>query len=243
MMRLFALGVLALTFFPGARLWAADKSEKKTPKKALQAFNDLIGNWRGTGEPNGTREEKQRNFWQEKIAWEWQFKGRDVYLRAVIDKGKHFTGAELRYLPDKDRYQLTATTPSKDKLVFEGPLVRNNLMLERKDEKKNETQRLILALLHFNRHVYRYEIKPMDRASFKEVFRVGATKEGVEFAGGDDKPECVVSGGLGTMPVVYKGTTYYVCCSGCRDAFLDEPEKYIKEFEARKKEKAKTKGQ
>ena len=34
------------------------------------------------------------------------------------------------------------------------------------------------------------------------------------------------------MPVAYQGKTYYVCCSGCRDAFRDDPEKYIKEFEA-----------
>jgi hypothetical protein len=218
---------------------AADASDKQTPKQALQALNDLIGNWRGTGEPNGTREEKQRQFWQEKISWEWRFKGKDVYLRAAFDKGKHFSAAELRYLPDKERYQLTATTPAKEKLVFEGTLDKKRLTLERTDEKKKESQRLIMALLHFNRYVYRYEVKAAERNSFKEIYHVGATKEGVEFAGDDDKPECVVSGGLGTMPVTYKGKTYYVCCSGCRDAFRDEPEKYIKEFEARKKAKTK----
>jgi YHS domain len=226
---------LLVVLVPGGLFFAADATEKKSPKKALQALNDLIGSWRGTGEPNGTREEKQREFWQERIVWQWQFKGRDVYLRADIDKGKYFAVAELRYLPDKDRYQLTATTPAKDKLIFEGPLEKKRLALVRADEKTKETQRLVISLLHFNRHVYRYEVKPAERSAFKEIFHVGATKEDVEFAGGDDKPECVVSGGLGTMPVVYKGKTYYVCCSGCRDAFMDEPEKYIKEFEARKK--------
>ena len=73
--------------------------------------------------------------------------------------------------------------------------------------------------------------------AFAPVFQVGATKEGVEFAGDDGKPECVVSGGLGTMPVTYKGKTYYVCCTGCRDAFKDDPEKFIKEAEAKAKEK------
>lgn len=219
---------------------ADDRAETKTPKKALQALNDLIGNWSGTGEPNGTRAEKQRNFWQEKIAWEWRFKGKDVYLRAVFDKSKHFSAAELRYLPDKQRYQLTATTPDKNKLVFEGTLSdKKRLTLERTDDKSNETQRLVFSLLHFNFHRYRYEVKPADRAAFRKVYDVGARKEGVEFAGEDDKPECVVSGGLGTMVVTYKGETYYVCCSGCRDAFLDEPEKYIKEFKARKAAKKK----
>ena len=44
---------------------AADDAPKRSPKEALQAFNDLIGSWRGSGEPNGTREEKQKGFWQE----------------------------------------------------------------------------------------------------------------------------------------------------------------------------------
>lgn len=237
MKRILVLGCLSVVVFLARLSWAGETAEKKTPKQALQALNDLIGNWRGTGEPNGTREEKQRNFWQEKIAWEWRFKGKDVYLQATFDKGKHFTTAELRYLPDKGRYQLTAVTPAKEKRVFEGKLDKKLLTLERTDEKKKERQRLIVALFHFNRHVYRYEVKPEDRTQFREIYRVGATKEGVEFAGDDDKPECVVSGGLGTMPVTYQGKTYYVCCSGCRDAFNDEPEKYIKEFEARKKAK------
>jgi hypothetical protein len=218
---------------------ASEDAEKKSPKKALQALNDLIGPWRGTGEPSGTREEKQRDFWQENINWEWRFKGKDVYLQGAFDKGKYLIAAELRFLPDKECYQLTATTPAKERLIFEGPLDKKRLLLERTDEKKKEKQRLILALFHFNRHVYSYEVKPADRTAFRVVYRVGATKEGVEFAGDDDKPECVVSGGLGTMPVSYKGKTYYVCCSGCRDAFNDEPEKYIKEYDSKRAKKAK----
>jgi hypothetical protein len=237
MKRLLVLASLFTSLVLCASYLTADAPAKKTPKKALRAFNDLIGSWRGTGEPNGTRAEKQRNFWVEKIDWQWQFKGDDVFLKADFDKGKYFSAAELRYLPDKDHYQLTAKTPDKETLVFEGTLDKKRLTMERTDEKKNETQRLIVNLLHFNRHVYRYEVKPADRPTFRAVFQVGATKEGIEFAGGDDAPECVVSGGLGTIPVSYKGQTYFVCCTGCRDAFRDEPEKYIKEYEARKKAK------
>jgi YHS domain-containing protein len=39
------------------------------------------------------------------------------------------------------------------------------------------------------------------------------------------------------MQVTHKGKTYYVCCSGCRDAFRDEPEKYIREYEESLKKK------
>lgn len=235
------LVLTCLPVFVAAFALADETPEKNSPKQALQALNDLIGNWRGTGEPNGTRAEKQRGFWQEKIAWEWRFKGKDVYLLAAFDKGKYIEAAELRYLPDKERYRLKATMADKKICTFEGKWENKRLTLERTDEQTKETQHLIVSLLHFNRHVYRYEVKAADRSTFKEIYRVGATKEGVEFAGDDDKPECVVSGGLGTMVVTYKGKTYYLCCSGCRDAFRDEPEKYIEEFEKRKKEKTKGK--
>jgi hypothetical protein len=214
---------------------------KKSVKQALQAFNDLIGSWRGTGEPNGTREEKLKGFWQEKIAWQWQFKGEDAWLVAAIDKGKHFTKAELRYLPARDAFEVKMVTVDKETLTFEGKLEKKRLTVERIDPKTKLSQRLVFTLLHFNRYLYRYEVKPADHTVFSLVYQVGATKQGVPFASTDDgRPECVVSGGLGTMPVMYKGKTYYVCCTGCRDAFNDSPRKYIREFEARMKAKKKT---
>ena len=36
------------------------------------------------------------------------------------------------------------------------------------------------------------------------------------------------------MTVSYKGKTYPVCCSGCRDEFNDNPEKYAKKADARR---------
>ena len=81
-----------------------------------------------------------------------------------------------------------------------------------------------------------FEKKRAGRSSFAKVYEVGATRKGVAFAAGDATPECIVSGGKGTMTVTFKGQTYYVCCSGCREAFQDNPEKYIKEFNEKKAE-------
>jgi hypothetical protein len=215
---------------------------KKTPKKALQAFQDLIGSWRGTGKPYGTREEEMKGFWQETINWQWQFKKKDVWLLATFEKGKYFTKAELRYLPARDVYEMKATNAAKETLTFEGKLKKKVLTLARTDAKAKQDQRLVLTLLHFNRYLYHYETKPTDHETFKRIYLVGARKLGVPFASDDDgRPECVVSGGLGTMPVMHKGKTYYVCCTGCRDAFNDEPEKYIKDYEARMAAKKKKK--
>ena len=51
----------------------------------------------------------------------------------------------------------------------------------------------------------------------------------------------IVSGGLGKIKVSYKGQTYYVCCTGCQEAFKDDPEKYLKEYAERKAKEAKEK--
>jgi YHS domain-containing protein len=215
----------------------AEAPAKRTAKEALRPFNDLIGSWRGTGEPYGTRAERQKGFWEEKIAWQWQFKGADAWLLADIDKGKHFSRAELRYLPARDRYELKLTTPKKETLAFEGALKDKQLTLERRDAGKGEAQRLVLSLLHSNRYLLRYDVRAAGQRAFVPRFRVGATKEGVAFAGADAGPECIVSGGKGTIPVSHKGKTYYVCCTGCRDEFKAEPDKYVAEFEAKKKTK------
>jgi len=63
---------------------------------------------------------------------------------------------------------------------------------------------------------------------------VTGTREGESFGAAEKKPECIVSGGLGTSTVSYKGVTYYVCCTGCRDEFNANPEKYVKEWNEKK---------
>ncbi len=236
MKRILAAFVVLSFFGPGMEAAEA----KRTSKQALKSLQDLIGSWRCTGTPAGTQEQRQKGFWQETIAWQWQFKGTDAWLRADIDKGKWFTRLELRYLPDKDSYQLKAYTIGKEEQTFVGTLDKRRLTVQREDAKAKQTEQLILSLLHSNRYLFRYDVKRAGSTVFSQAYQVGATKNGVAFAGDDDKPECVVSGGLGTMPVEYKGKTYYVCCTGCREAFKDDPEKYIKEFEENKKKKKKS---
>ncbi len=231
------LALVAVLILTTATL-AAAPVPAKTPKDALKEVHDLIGTWRATGQPQqGTREQKQNGFWTETISWEWHLKNNDVFLKMAVEKGKLYTGGELRYLPETDRYRLALITVGKETVLFEGEWKNRRLVLERVDPARKETQRMTVSLLHDNRHLYRYEVKPEGTSLFAAVYQIGATKEGVPFATGDGKPECIVSGGLGTSVVMYKGKTYYVCCSGCRDAFLEEPEKYIKEYEAKKGKK------
>jgi hypothetical protein len=209
-------------------------------KDALQPFNVLVGSWKGSGTPEGTREEKFAGQWEETVAWEWKFKGQDAWLEVTFTKGKHFTKGELRFTPAKDepKFALVLTGTDKAKATYVGALSDKDkvLTLTRTDGPATEEQRLVFSLLHHNRHLYRLETRPAGTTvAFTKKFQVGATKEGVAFADVPKGPECIVSGGLGTMRVTYKGKDYYVCCSGCRDEFRENPEKYIKEAEAKAK--------
>jgi len=213
-------------------------SKPASSKDALQPFNVLVGSWKGTGAPEGTKEERTTGGWTETIAWSWQFKDNDAWLTTTFEKGKYFTKGELRYTPEKDqpRFTLTLTSPDKTTSTYIGSLKEKVLTLDRTEGPVGESQRIVITMLHFNRYLYRMETRPAGTTvAFTKQYQVGATKEGVPFADVPKGPECIVSGGLGTIKVSYKGKDYWVCCTGCRDAFKEEPEKYIKEAEAKAK--------
>ena len=152
-----------------------------------------------------------------------------------MENGRKFRGGELRFLPVRQRYQFTATTPNGKKLVFEGQLKDEILTLERVGAASKETQRLVINVADDGaRFIYRYERRPAGRTVFVRDFQVVCTKEDESLAAKEQKLECVASAGLGKIRVDYKGTAYSVCCTGCRGAFLENPEKYIKEYEAKK---------
>jgi YHS domain len=234
----FALASVTFTVL-ALSISSAKTQDKLTSRQALQPFNDLIGSWRGTATPAGTKDEQQRNFWIETITWEWQFKDKDAWLAVTFDKSKHFTKGTLRYLPGKDQYVLALTNLANQEQTFTGRLDDKTLTLDGGADSQGDVQRVVVTLLHDNRYLYRVDKKKAERTTFTNAFKVGATKEGVSFAAGSGKPECIVSGGLGTRPVDYMGKTYYVCCSGCATEFNADPAKYVKEYEEKKAKKAK----
>jgi hypothetical protein len=73
---------------------------------------------------------------------------------------------------------------------------------------------------------------------FQRVDTIHSQREGTSFALSDtdygDKT-CIISQGLGTIAVSYQGRSYWVCCTGCKAAFEDEPERWIAKWEAMKK--------
>jgi len=228
-------GTMLILFLSHGNVQADEGEDEPSAKAALQAVNDFIGEWKGSGGPEKRRVEPKET-WQEAVSWSWRFKGDDAWLTLKVKNGRYLKSGELRYLTDKKHYQLTAIDKSDRKLAFTGQIKDGYLILERTDPKTKETQRLTMNSAGDGvRFIYRVAHKPEGRTLFTKDYLVACTKEGESLAGKEKKVECPVSGGLGTIAVSYKGVTYFVCCSGCRDAFNENPEKYVKEFEAKKK--------
>jgi YHS domain len=212
---------------------AAD--DKGEAKEALQALQDFIGEWQANGSPDKPRIDPRDPTWQETLSWAWRFKGDDAWLTLQVKGGKLLKSGEIRYLPATKKYQLTATGQDDKKRVFEGELKNETLRFERTDPDTKEVQQISMnTAAEGVRFIYRVAHKPAGSTLLRKDFLVAATKQGESLAAKEKKTECVVSGGLGTIPVSYKGETFYVCCSGCRDAFNENPEKYIAEFKAKK---------
>jgi YHS domain-containing protein len=224
------LGVLAVLFVP-----VPGFSADETAKEALQALQEFIGDWKGSGGPDKIKPGPRDPIWTETISWSWRFKGDDVGLSMNIKNGKHFKSAEIRYLTDKKVYQLTGVDKADNKQVFTGGIKNENLVLERTDPDTKEVQKLTLSTNNEGlRFLYNLERKKAGSTLFVKDYRVAATREGSSLGAKESKNICVVSGGKGTIQVTYKGEMFYVCCSGCADAFKENPEKYIAEFKAKK---------
>src|ERR1700730_6750077 len=100
MKRLFTLGlflgVLAVLFVPRTGF-----SADETAKEALQALQEFIGDWKGSGGPDKIKPGPRDPIWTETISWSWRFKGDDIALSMNIKNGKQLKSAEIRYLTDK----------------------------------------------------------------------------------------------------------------------------------------------
>ncbi len=232
MRRLVTLALPAL-LLAGITLLA--RAGENPGREKLQELQDFIGTWEANGGPDGKKGSLKGN-WKETLQWNWRFKGEDAWLNLEVKGGKVLESGDLRWDAAKKAYVLTAKLPGGKTQTFEGTFKKDILTLEHLDKGTNErTQITMNTAAEGVRMIYRVKKATGGGKLFAPLWLVQANREGESLAAKDSKQVCVVSGGAGTMPVSHKGETFYVCCSGCRDAFNENPEKYIKEFKAKKK--------
>jgi hypothetical protein len=231
-MRTFSVSLLLLFCFAGFSTPGMQAQTKKdsSDKEKLQALQEFIGPWEGAGTIEG-----KSDTWKEKLNWGWKFKDKDAWYNLEFDKSKNFAKGEIRFNAEKKGYQLTLTDLAKTELVFDGEMKRKQLIFTRVDEQSKDKQTITLSTNNEGaRMIWVYSVMTKGKGIDKKLYNLQYTKEGQSLAAGK-KNECVVTGGLGTMQVSYMGKTYFVCCSGCRDAFNDDPKKFVDEFEKKKK--------
>jgi hypothetical protein len=214
------------------------ESTKLASIQALQEFNVLIGGWRGVGQP---KRGSQSGAWQERAESLWELKPKSQGIRWNVDAGKHWKTALLSYDESKKSYVLVVKLLDDTSRTYQGKLDEKRLVLETDVDEQKEIHRAALTVLNENRVTLLLEKRPEQQSFFTRVAEIGYQRDGTRLAvAGSAGPECVVTGGLGTIAVIHQGKTYYVCCTGCQGAFDDDPEGVLADYQKRKEaEKAK----
>jgi YHS domain-containing protein len=204
--------------------------------KAFAPLEHLIGSWKGTAVPSANR----LKGWPETHAWAWKFAGGKPVGMSLEFKGNRGLARGVLTFDDRNgRYRLEGTDPDGKPLTFVGAFDKTGKMLVLDREGGPPAEGKDRLTIRPNSNLIRYTMdfdhQEPGAPQFKRVTEVGLTKEGESFAAGgaaQNLPKCILTGGAATMTVSYQGRTYPVCCSGCRDEFNEDPEKYARKAAA-----------
>jgi hypothetical protein len=220
----------------------------------LQPVQMLLGDWRWitNKEFGGTKKGA------EDLKWVWDFQADDAQpsLTATSAMHPYFQQIWLTYLPDEDKFKATAKSPDGQTRVLLGSWTDGGEPKEESDGKKvqrtfkmqlnqvspedGDQWQLVVNQLDNNQYMTNLTWRPPTGKQFLPLDVIRQQRVGTSFAvvGSDNPgPKCIISGGLGVIPVTYKGKSYMVCCSGCAVTFNDDPEKWLAKFAAREKVK------
>ncbi len=215
-----------------------EKSTKETRaavQKALAPLNSLIGGWRGIGQ---VRRGSTNGSWRETGTFVWKFGGGKVGVEYQVKEGKHIGTGLVSWNTARKKFTMDAVFDDGSKRSYRGEFEKNVLTLVSEPDKDDIVSRITLRQLNDKRMLVLYETRRSEQSFYSRVGEVGYTREGTRLASsGSSGPECVVTGGAGTIKVSHEGKTYYVCCTGCRDAFNDDPAGILADYREKLAEK------
>ena len=229
---------------------ASTLEQRRLVVAALDGVQVILGSWKGT-----TKKEVGNFKALDAPKWVWDFRTEKGQPALVMksEKSLYVTEARLTYLPDRQVYQMIAHDKEGQVRTLEGQFTSPVEEFEGDDRRVHRKFKLELAEVGDAKDAMKLTLNQQDNnryllaverkkgGKFVLVDTVGTQREDTSFALSDtdykDKT-CVISGGLGTSQVSYNGKSYWVCCSGCKAAFDEEPARWVAEFEAKQKEKA-----
>lgn len=204
-------------------------------KAALAPLQAYVGSWKGVGQP---RRGSSQGAWTEQAQWAWKFEAGRASLVFETPEGKYFSSGKL--LPGDEQSTFVLMVQRRDtegEMRFLGEIDKNGqlVLLSKSDSAPDEPARIsIRTVADDDRMLVLYEKRLPGDGRFARLAEVGYTRRDASFAKGSGGPECVVTGGLGTIEVSYQGKKYFVCCTGCRDLFNDDPEGVLADYRDRK---------
>ncbi len=244
-MRAMQLGIWTLTAVVGITGVGAGgpKDEgtrgRKADQDALKRFGPLVGAWKGTGQ---VKRGSSQGAWTETGDWAWKLTPDSAQMELQVAKGKYLRSATLAPSDRPGSLQLNAVLAdgSKRAFVSEPGMVDDSTkpLAFRATDAGEGVRRISLATPNESRFLITYEALPTLDAPPVRLGEVGSTRVGASFAAtGEAGPICIVTGGRGTTQVMHNGKSYWVCCSGCRDLFNDDPAAVLADAAAKKNAK------
>jgi hypothetical protein len=237
-----------------AKAKVPDEKKAQVTLAALQPFQVLLGDWNwGTRKAFGDFSKTGEDL---KWIWDFQSQPNQPALKGASDGNPYFQKLWITWLPDDEKFQLTGKTPEGEVRILQGSWTDGGEPREESDGKKiqhihklqltqvspaeGEQWQVTLSQLDNNQYLMTLARRPASGKQFAQVDVVRQQRIGTSFAAPDSDnpgPKCIISGGLGTMQVEYKGKSYPVCCSGCAAAFRDDPERWLAKLAEREKMK------
>jgi hypothetical protein len=219
--------------------------------RQLQPLQVLLGQWRGT-----TRREFDSFKAVDSHEWVWDLRTdpSQPALTLKSDKSPYLRSGRLTWDTQQQKFLLTAVDGDGKERRFAGEFTDPPHEITGSDDKLHRVFRLELnetttdvpeawqvAFVQQENNRYLLEVaRRRGKATYARWDTVSTQREGTSFALSDTdyaEKTCIISEGLGTTEIVYKGRSYWVCCSGCKAAFDEEPDKWIARAAVRAKEK------
>jgi hypothetical protein len=245
----FEFKPLTLNAVTGSSTDAANVESKPDTEKQiqtiiakLQPLQVLLGQWRGT-----TRREYENFKAVDNHEWVWDLRTKPDQPALTIqsDKSPYIKTARLTWDTTQNKFVMTVVDPAGMSREFTGDFTDPVHEIVGSDDKLHKVFRLELdqddsgdnseiwqfAFAQQENNRYLLEVaKRRGKANFARFDTVSTQREGTSFAVSDTgyaEKTCIISEGLGTMEVTYKGRSYWVCCTGCKAAFEEDPATWI----------------
>jgi len=208
----------------------------------MQPLQIVLGKWRGT-----TRKTFGMFKAVDTLQWVWDFKTDRDQPSLVItsDASPYIRTGRMTYSLQDKKFKLSTEDKDGLKRDFLGEFIQEPADEPGDDDKPQRTFKLEFTetdrsdaeprwQLVFNQQENNRYLMELSRTrasgKFNKLDTVGTQREDTSFALNlEDYKEmtCVVSQGKGTIQVSHKGKTFWVCCTGCKAAFEDEPEVWL----------------